>query len=76
MAPAQGKNREFQDSADIKSLIQKHGASLNWKENRTYEDLFDEMPPSRWYTLRYESHSSFSEPQRKSEIVSATVHIN
>jgi hypothetical protein len=76
VAPAQGKNREFQDSADIKRLIQKDVASLNWKEIRTYADLFDEMPPSRWYTLLYESNSRFSDPQRKSEIVSATLHIN
>jgi hypothetical protein len=36
--------REFQDKADIQSLIQKHGASLNWEEIKTYADLFDEMP--------------------------------
>lgn len=36
--------REFQDKADIQSLIQKHGASLNWDEIKTYADLFGEMP--------------------------------
>lgn len=36
--------REFQDKADIQSLIQKHAASLNWEEIKTFADLFDEMP--------------------------------
>lgn len=36
--------REFQDKADIQSLIQRHGASLHWEQIKTYADLFDEMP--------------------------------
>ncbi len=36
--------REFQDKADIQSLIVKHGSFLDWEEIRTYADLFQEMP--------------------------------
>ena len=36
--------REFQDKADIQSLIVKHGSTLDWKEIKTYADLFQEMP--------------------------------
>ena len=38
------RSREFQDKADIQSLIQQHGETLKWDEIRTYADLFGEMP--------------------------------
>ncbi len=36
-------SREFQDKADIQSLINKHEATLDWQEIKTYADLFQEM---------------------------------
>ena len=36
--------REYQDKADIQSLIVKHGSTLDWNEIKTYADLFQEMP--------------------------------
>ncbi|MBF0206850.1 MAG: hypothetical protein HQK53_08150 [Oligoflexia bacterium] len=36
--------REFQDKADILSLIENGGDSLNWSKIKMYADLFNEWP--------------------------------